>query len=58
MLKTKEVVVLDEETAKKMKEERLRNRQEAIKKILKECEPTVEELDFLMTKNFKRKEYK
>lgn len=52
MLKTKEVVVLDEETAKKMKEERLRNRQEAIKKILKECEPTVEELDFFDDEEF------
>lgn len=45
MLKTKEIVILDEETAKKMKEEKVKEREEAIKKYLKETEPTIEELD-------------
>jgi hypothetical protein len=45
MLHSKTVVVLDEETAKKMKEERLKNREESIKSFLRECEPIVEEID-------------
>jgi hypothetical protein len=45
MLKTKELIILDEETAKRMKEEKVKEQEKALKKYLQECEPVVEDLD-------------